>query len=281
MGRFHDAMKRELAFRGYAARTCRSYLYCMRRLVAHYRRSPDLLSKEEVVDYLRDLAEKGVSASTFNQSVSALRVFYGGVLKRDWSLRDVRYQRTAQRLPVVLSRDEARCLLDAARSTRDQALLQIAYSGGLRISEILHLTVDDIDSGRMTIRVVQGKGRKDRYVPLSTTLLATLRLYWKEARPRGHLFPGQKTNRPLDATTVGRMIGETAARARIHKHVTFHVLRHSYATHLMEAGVSVKTIQVLLGHRSLATTERYTHVAGDYLKGTQSPLDSLELRSER
>jgi len=275
MGQHREAMERELALRGYAVRTCETYLGCMRRLVSHCGRSPDKLSEDEVVEYFRSLASKHVSTSTFNQSVSAARVFFGGVLKREWSLGGVRYQRAPQRLPVVLSREEVHRLIEASASLRDRALLEIGYGAGLRINETLRLLVTDIDSQRMTIRVFQGKGKKDRYVPLPQKLLETLRSYYKQARPQRYLFPSRKTGRPLHSTTVGRILERTLRCARIQKAATFHTLRHSFATHQIEAGVSIRVVQTLLGHSSLFTTQRYTHVAGDYLKTTTSPLDTL------
>ena len=153
--------------------------------------------------------------------------------------------------------------------------MELAYSAGLRLGEVLHLKVSDIDSERMVIRVEQGKGKKDRNVMLADSLLATLRAYWKQERPREWLFPGQDGRQPLNATIFQRAFVVAKQAARIEKQVSFHSLRHSFATHLMESGVSVRTIQALLGHRSLNTTQRYTHVAGDYLRETRSPLDSL------
>jgi len=153
--------------------------------------------------------------------------------------------------------------------------MEIGYSGGLRLSEVLHLRLTDIDSQQMAIRIQQGKGRKDRNVILSRVLLETLRRYWKERRPRSWLFPGHRGNRPLHETVIQRAFTEARRRAHIDKDVTFHSLRHTFATHLMESGVAPRTIQALLGHRSLSTTQRYTHVAGDYLRTTASPLDLL------
>lgn len=274
MGVHGDAMETRMLARGFAPRTRSVYLGWMRRLVRFSRTAADELSEQQALEYIADLARRGRSSSTINQAVSAIKFFYAEVVVREWAL-STRYQRSPQRLPVVLSREEVRRLLEAASGLRERAAMEIAYSAGLRLSELLHLRIGDIDSERMVIHVKQGKGKKDRDVMLSGALLKTLRAYWRQARPSGLLFPGHDARRPLNASVLQRGFAAAKQAARIEKDVTFHSLRHSFATHLMESGVSVRTIQALLGHRSLGTTERYTHVAGSYLKQTQSPLDTL------
>ncbi|MGC2777566.1 MAG: site-specific integrase [Bradyrhizobium sp.] len=274
MGKHGDAMREAMALRGLAARTQKVYLGWMRRLVQQSRRTADELSESDVRSFLLRLTDGKRSASTFNQAVSAFAFFYREVVPREWP-REVQLQRAPQRLPVTLSADEVRRLLDAASTLRERAMMEIAYSGGLRLGEVLRLKVTDIDSGQMVIRVERGKGGKDRQVMLAASLLETLRAYWKEKRPRTWLFPGQGGKRPLHPTMVQRAFTVAKQAARIDKPVSFHSLRHSFATHLMESGVNVRTIQALLGHRSLGTTERYTHVAGAYLRETRSPLDRL------
>ena len=273
MGKHSDAMREAMALRGFAARTQKAYLGWMRRLVKQTRRTADELSESEMRSFLLRLTDEKRSVSTINQAISAFAFFYGEVIPREWRL--VGYQRAPQRLPVTLSADEVRRLLDAAASLRERAIMEIAYSGGLRLGEVLRLKVTDIDSSRMVIRVERGKGGKDRNVMLATSLLETLRAYWKQKKPRTWLFPGQGGKRPLHPTMVQRTFTVAKQAARIDKPVSFHSLRHSFATHLMESGVNVRTIQALLGHRSLGTTERYTHVAGAYLRETRSPLDRL------
>jgi integrase/recombinase XerD len=276
MGQYRDAMARELALRGYAPRTQSAYLLRMRRLVRHFGRSPDQLSEDDVMEYFRSLASSGTSTSTFNQSLSAARIFFGGVLKRDWKVNRLNYHKAPRRLPEVLNREEVRRLLDAAESLRERALYQIAYGAGLRIDEAIRLRVGDIDSSRMLIRVHRGKGNKDRYVPLPATVLDTLRDYYRQARPKHFLFPSpKKPDQPIHVTSIQRAIQLALRRAQIEKRATYHTLRHSFATHQLEAGVKPHVLRELLGHRSLATTERYVHVAGDYLKATPNPLDSL------
>jgi site-specific recombinase XerD len=274
MGKHSDAMREAMALRGLAPRTQKAYLGWMRRLVKASGKPADELSQSDLRTFLIRLTDGKRSASTFNQAVGAFAFFYREVVPREWP-RDFQLQRAPQRLPVTLSADEVRRLLDAASNLRERAIMEIAYSGGLRLGEVLRLKVTDIDSGQMVIRVERGKGGKDRQVMLAASLLETLRAYWKEKRPRTWLFPGQGGKRPLHPTMVQRAFTVAKQAARIHKPVSFHSLRHSFATHLMESGVNVRTIQALLGHRSLGTTERYTHVAGAYLRETRSPLDRL------
>lgn len=273
MGKHSDAMREAMALRGFAAPTQKAYLGWMRRLVKQSRRTADELGESEVRSFLLRLTDDKRSVSTINQAISAFAFFYSEVIPRDW--RPVGYQRAPQRLPVTLSAEEVRRLLDAAPSLRQRAIMEVSYSSGLRLGEVLRLKVTDIDSGRMVIRVERGKGGKDRTVMLAGSLLETLRAWWKQERPRTWLFPGQGDERPLNPTIVQRAFTVAKEAARIDKPVSFHSLRHSFATHLMESGVNVRTIQALLGHRSLGTTERYTHVAGAYLRETRSPLDRL------
>ena len=274
MGKHSDAMREAMALRGFAPRTQKAYLGWMRRLVKQSRRMADELSESDLRTFLIGLTDGKRSVSTFNQAVSAFAFFYREVVPREWP-RVVQLQRAPQRLPVTLSADEVRRLLDSVSTLRERAMMEIAYSGGLRLGEVLRLKVTDIDSSRMVIRVERGKGGKDRTVMLAASLLETLRAYWKQKKPRTWLFPGQGGERPLNPTMVQRAFTVAKQAARINKPVSFHSLRHSFATHLMESGVNVRTIQVLLGHRSLGTTERYTHVAGAYLRETRSPLDRL------
>jgi integrase/recombinase XerD len=280
MGAMREAMLGEMALRGFAARTQRTYVGWMVRLVSQTRVPAERLSESQVRAYLAGLSRSGLSASTMNQGISAIRFFFNEVLHREWPL-EIRYQRAPQRVPVTLSPEEVARLLKAVPGLRERAAMEIAYAAGLRLSEVLRLKLSDIDSQRMILRVEQGKGKKDRNVMLSPALLQTLRTYWKQCRPRVWLFPGHGGKRPLHATLLQRAFRQAKDRARITKPVSFHSLRHSFATQLLESGVNVRTIQALLGHRSLATTQRYTHVAGDYLRQTRSPLDALNRVSSR
>ena len=280
MGASRDAMVGEMRLRGFAARTQRSYLGWMIRLVRHVRVPADRVSEQQARGYLSELSRRGLSASTINQAISAVRFFFNEVLRRKWDL-EIHYQRAPQRVPVTLTAEEVSRLLAAVPSLRERTAMEIAYAAGLRLGEVPNLKLTDIDSGRMIVRVNQGKGKKDRNVMLSPALLETLRSYWRASRPRVWLFPSPSGKGPLNATVIQRAVAQAKVQARIGKPVSFHSLRHSFATHLLESGVNVRTIQALLGHRSLGTTQRYTHVAGDYLRTTKSPLDQLRQVSPR
>jgi integrase/recombinase XerD len=275
MGALREGMQREMALRGLAPRTQRVYLRWMVQLVKHSRLSPDLISETQVREYLAGLAQRGLSASSVNQAISAIAFFFRRVVPRQWEI-EVRYQRAPQRVPVILSVEEVARLLAAVPTLRERAAMELAYGGGLRLSEILHLKITDVDSTRMILRVEQGKGKKDRNVMLSPTLLETLRAYWRQSRPKVWLFPGHGTNRPMNASILQRAFRAAKEAAHITKPVSFHTLRHCFATHLLERGENVRSIQALMGHQSLSCTQRYMHVAGDYLRKTLSPLDTLK-----
>src|SRR3989449_2656163 len=280
MGAMREAMMREMALRGLAVKTQRTYVGWMARLVSQTRVPADQMMELQVRSYLADLSRTGLSASTLNQAINAVRFFFNGVLHRDWAL-EIHYQRAPQRVPVTLTPDEVGRLLAMVPGLRERVAMEIAYAAGLRLNEVLHLKLTDIDSQKMLIRVEQGKGKVDRNVMLAASLLKTLRAYWKERKPRGWLFPGKPPARPLNASVIQRAFIVAKQAARIAKPVSFHSLRHSFATQLLESGVNVRTIQALLGHRSLGTTQRYIHVAGDYLRQTPSPLDALRQISAR
>jgi site-specific recombinase XerD len=282
MGKFQDLMDRELRIRGLAENTRRSYLEKMRRFVRHFMRPPDQLTAEDVKQYQLFLAkDRRMTWSTFNVHVCALRFFYQHVLRVEWNVEHIPYQKTGKKLPVVLSGEEVVALLDAATNLKHRAILMTLYSAGLRVSEAVHLRLEDIDSQRMMILVGHGKGRKDRYVMLSGKLLETLRRYWLKSRPTPWLFPGQASGRPLAYRSVDRLFARAKERAGIRKRVCPHSLRHSFATHLLERGVNIRVIQRLLGHKSLRSTEVYTHVADSFIRDTKSPLDDLLPDTER
>jgi site-specific recombinase XerD len=273
---FRDAMERAMALRGFAPKTRSAYLSWVRRLIQFCRVVPDRLTNEHVRAYLLHLTqERKLAFSTFNQALNAARFFFLEVLKRPFVVEGLRYQRPPRRLPVVMNDEEVSRLLAAAVSLRDRALLETAYATGMRVGEVTRLLITDLDSGRMAIRVDQGKGRKDRYVMLSPSLLETLRAYWRESKPKLFLFPGVGGKKPLCISAAQKAFDRARLQAGIKKPVSFHTLRHSFATHLIESGTNVRTIQALLGHRSLQTTERYTHLAQNYLHQTTSPLDRL------
>jgi site-specific recombinase XerD len=268
-------MEEDLRIRGYSANTRASYLRCVRHFVRHFMRPPDQLTPEHIRQYQLYLTrDRQVSWPYFNQVVCALRFFYRQVLKTDWAVAQIPYQRTGRRLPEILSPQEVAALFRATANLKHRALLMTMYAGGLRVSEVTHLRVTDIDEQRGVIRIEQGKGRQDRYVMLSPHLLRVLQEYGRTRRPTTLLFPGP-TGRPLTRESVNRVFHQAQRRARITKHVYPSSLRHACATHLLESGTNIRVIQTLLGHRSLRTTQRYTHVATTYLQDTPSPLDRL------
>jgi len=265
----------DLRLRNYARRTIDTYVSRIVAFAKHFGRSPDLLGPDEVRAFQLHLLERRVSWSSFNQAVCALRFLYGITLGRPEQLPLLPYGKRPKTLPSVLSPDEVLRLLNAASPERDRVLLQVAYGCGLRLSELLHLQVGDIDSARMVIHVRQGKGAKDRLVPLSLRLLEELRAYWRRCRPRTWLFPGHKPDRPITSSNVQRRFGRLVKKVGLGKHCSMHTLRHSYATHLLEAGVDLLTLKALLGHRSLQTTAHYLHFSTHRLQRTPSLLDLL------
>lgn len=267
----------DLRVRNYSPRTIDAYVGGVAKFAKHFARSPDELGSEDLRAFQVHLVRTGTSWSQFNQIVCGLRFFFAVTLGRTEAVPFIPFGKRPRRLPAVLSPEEVAALLDAARPGRDRALLQTAYACGVRISELLHLRVPDIDSARMVVVVRHGKGAKDRLVPLSARLLGELRAFWQCYRPRTWLFPGGVADRPLHAGTVQRMFQRVRRRAGLVKAATVHTLRHSFATHLLEAGVDVFTLQRLLGHRSLATTALYLHVSRRHLERTPSLLDLIAL----
>jgi integrase/recombinase XerD len=267
----------DLRLRNYAARTIETYVGRIVAFAKHFGRSPDLLGPEEVRAFQLHLLERRVSWSSFNQAVCALRFLYGTTLGRPEQLPMIPYGKRPKTLPSVLAPQEVLRLLGAAQTPRDRIFLQVAYGCGLRLSELIHLHVTDIDSARMVIHVRQGKGAKDRLVPLSPRLLEELRAYWRRYRPRTWLFPGDKPDQPITGSNMQRRFGQLVKRVGLTKHCSLHTLRHSYATHLLEAGVDLLTLKTLLGHRTLETTTRYLHVNTQRLQQTPSLLDLLVL----
>jgi integrase/recombinase XerD len=271
----------DLQLRNLSPNTQTAYVRAVARLAQYYHKSPDLLQYEEVRAYLVHLVqEQKVTVSYYNQVRAALKFLYHVTLGRSWVMERIACQKKEKRLPVVLSRAEIAQFFAAIRRLKYRALFMTIYAAGLRVSEAVQLRISDIDSQRMVIRVSQGKGRKDRYVMLSPKLLEVLRAYWKAYRPTEWLFPGKDRSRPLLRQTVHEGCQRIARRAGLTKRVTVHSLRHSFATHLLEAGVDIRTIQTLLGHRNLRTTALYTYVSMDRVVATKSPLDLLELPPE-
>jgi integrase/recombinase XerD len=268
-------MIEDMTVRNLSPATQRSYVSAVSKFSRFFGRSPDRLTLEDVRTFQVHLAGKGVAWASLNQTVAALRFFYGVTLGMAEVPERIAYAREPRRLPVVLSADEVVRFLEAVPGLKARTALTTAYAAGLRVSEVTGLRVGDIDSGRMLIHVVNGKGGKERYVMLSAQLLGILRTYWRLARPTHWLFPGRDTGRPIEPTVLHAACRSARAAAGIGKKVTVHILRHSFATHLLESGVDIRVIQVLLGHRKLDTTAVYTRVALKAIREVTSPLALL------
>ena len=260
-----------------------AYLRSVIKLTRFLGRSPDTASADELRQFQLHLAQNGVSNKTINATITGLRFFFETTLDDRQALRKMSTIRDPRKLPVILSPNEVKRLLEATTNLKYKAALATAYGAGLRASEVTHLKVTDIDSQRMILRVEQGKGSKDRNAMLSPTLLALLRQWWRVAQAQrrmlkgGWLFPGQNPVNPLTTRQLRRAMEASVKLAGLEKHVSLHSLRHAFATHLLEQGVDIRLIQVLLGHKKLETTAMYSQVATRTLRDTHSPLEALSL----
>jgi site-specific recombinase XerD len=277
-------MLEELQRRNYSAVTTRNYLRVVTDFAKYFGKSPDKLGLNELRTYQAYLLQdRKLTPGTVVNRVAGLRFFFVKTLKRHQYREFLPYPKDRRRLPTVLSREEVSRLINAAGNLFRRTLLMTLYGTGMRRSELAHLKVSDIDSLRMIIRVVAGKGGKDRDLPLSPALLEILREYWRWRKPRLYLFPTRtyrrRLDQPISDKTVWIVCSEAARRAGIRKRVTPHTLRHSWATHLLEAGTDLRTIQVLLGHGDLETTAQYLHLSQRHLQAVTNPLDSLSLSS--
>ena len=272
----------DMRVRNLSAATQRSYTKYTSDYAAFFNASPEVLDSSHVREFqLHLMNDRKLSWGAFNVAVCALRFLYRVTLGCSWGVVSIPYPRRPRKLPVVLSLDEVQQFFAAIDSLRYRAILITAYSAGLRISEVVRLQVTDIDSSRMVMRIEQGKGNKDRYVMLAPPLLNLLRAYWKAVRPATWLFPSTRhPNRHISTAAVADACRKTRYCSGLKKAVTVHLLRHSFATHLLEAGTDLRTIQLLLGHRSLATTAVYTHVARTTVCATPSPLERLSIQSK-
>lgn len=276
MGEMRRRMEKELKLRGLSPRTGQTYLRIVHNYVKYYRRPAENMGVGEARAYVLHLIEeKGLSRSSIIQAVCALRFFYQKVLRQQLELDLLPLQKRRRTVPSPISEREVAALLEAESDLKNRAILMIFYSGGLRLQEALQLRPVDIDSAGMRIRIRAGKGNKERYVMLSSTLLDTLRTYFKQYKPEKWLFYGKTKADPVNSRSVQKMIHKAAAAAGIRKRVTAHILRHSFATHLLDRGTNLRYIQDLLGHRSIKTTMIYTHVSRRTLTEVISPLDWL------
>ena len=276
MGKLREQMKMDLKLKGYSPKTQAAYLGYMKKFVRYFGRSPAKMGEEEIREYLYHLVtERDLGDSSINSAYSALKFFYETTLCRDWNVAKIPRRKTEKRLPVVLDGSEIKQLLAVTTNLKHRALLMTTYSAGLRVSETAHLKVCDVDSKRMQLRVAQGKGKKDRYALLSPVTLNLLRDYWRQYRPFSWLFPGRSPERPISTRSIQKVFKDAKRKAGIKKPATVHTLRHSFATHLLEAGTDIYRVQKLMGHTSPKTTAIYIHLRRQDLLKVVSPLDSL------
>lgn len=278
MSTLRQRMNEAMVLRGFAERTKATYLACISGLAKYYGRSPDQLDAAAIQAYLLHLiSERKLAYASVNQAVCAIRFLFAVVLGQQEVAFDIPMAKVPKRLPQILTREEIGHLLAHGRDIRARTLLTTTYAAGLRLSEVCNLQLSDIESSpeRMCLKVRQGKGGKDRYTLLSPRLLETLRLYWRVARPKRWLFPNYGGDGPLYNTTAQRIYHAARSAAGIERGGGIHTLRHAFATHLLEAGVDIHTIQCLLGHGHVSTTMRYFHLAQSRLTGTTSPLELL------
>jgi site-specific recombinase XerD len=277
MGKLHDQMKEDLLLKAYSPHTMRNYLRCARHFAKHYMRSPEVMGEQEIRGFLLHLVrDRKVSPATLDMYVNALKFLYNVTLKRPEAVQGLAHPKRPKTLPVILSPEEVLRIFGAIRSVKHKAIMATAYAAGLRISEVCGLRLADIDSQRRRIHVRAGKGKKDRYVMLGESLLDLLRQYYRKARPQGeYLFPGYKPHRPICTTAVRQVLRKVIQETGLAKKVTMHTLRHCFATHLLERGTDIRILQVLLGHSSIRTTLRYTHITDPLVQKLVSPLDLI------
>ncbi|MBK6743780.1 MAG: site-specific integrase [Hydrogenophilales bacterium] len=271
----------DMRMRKFGEKTQLDYVRAVRNFTKYLGRPPDTASVEDLRNYQLHLVDHGTSPASLNSAISGLKFFFNVTLDRPEVMAKMQPVHLPRKLPVILSPDEVKRLIAAAGNLKHQTALAVAYGTGLRVNEVVALKVGDIDSQRMTLRVEQGKGQKDRYAMLPPVLLERLRTWWLVARAQGKmldggwLFPGLNPVEPLSARQLNRAIHAAALDAGIEKHISMHSLRHAFATHLLEQRVDIRLIQVLLGHKKLETTALYAQVATDILREVVSPLERL------
>lgn len=279
MGELYQKTEQDLVIRNLAPATRKEYLRCCRNFARYHMRSPREMGLPEIKEFLGQLVREGAGPETLKMHVAGVKFLYGVTLDRQQVADKIPWPKIPHRQPDILSLSEVERLLAAGAENLIPSTVEMtAYAGGLRISEACRLRPEDIDSSRMLIHVRQGKGKKDRFVMLSEQLLHVLRAYWKQVRPEGGwMFPGRKKGEPISRSAVGKALKAAAQKAGIRKRVTPHLLRYSFATHLLEAGADIRVIQVLLGHSSIRTTARYTKVSARHVASVKSPLDRIRV----
>ncbi|MBI3863736.1 MAG: site-specific integrase [Planctomycetia bacterium] len=277
MGRLRDRMEQDLILKGFEATTRRNYVLYCRKFAAHFGRSPEELGEADLREFLLHLIQvERVSYGTYRQIVAALKFLYEVTMKRSGVITRIPFPRHRRPpLPRVLRKDQIAILFAALKHPKYRAVLATCYAAGLRIKEACQLQIEDIDSRRMVIRVRSGKGAKERYTILSPRLLNLLREYWKIERPTDWLFPGQRGKKPVSPASVRNVLKRAREQVGLGSWCTPHVLRHSFATHLLEAGTDLAVIKALLGHESIKTTCLYTHVSTKHIRTVTSPIDGL------
>jgi integrase/recombinase XerD len=275
MGELRNQMEMDMRLRRFSPKTIACYLACMKGVARHFRKSPAELVDEEIRAYLHHLMEeRKVSQSVLVQTYSALKFFFEKTLQKQWNAFRIPRCKQRRKLPGVLTREEVELILSATKNLKHRAILMTIYSAGLRIGEVTRLKVSDIDSGRMMIRVNEGKGLKDRYTLLGERNLEMLRCYWKAYRPLEWLFPGRNASCPVSTSAIQRVFKTSLEKAGIKKKASVHTLRHCFATHLLESGTDLYYIQRLLGHKSAGTTSVYLHITGKDIGKIKSPIDT-------
>jgi integrase/recombinase XerD len=270
-------MLEDLQIRNYAPTTIDAYIRCVAEFAKHFGKSPELLGPEQIREYqLHLIKEKGVKQSSYIQAICGLRFLYTNTLHLQVGIERIPLPRYEKKLPVILSPAEVKLLLEAPKNLAQRAILTTMYAAGPRVSEVARLTAPDIDSARGVIWIRGGKGHKDRQTLLPPKLLELLRVYWRWKQPQDWLFPGGKPGQPISCESIFKACQKAARDAGISKAVHPHSLRHAFATHLLEAGENLRTIQILLGHSKLETTARYLHVADTAVRSTISPLERLD-----
>lgn len=278
MSTLRKQMIQQMQLKGRSSVTIKSYVSIIAQIAYYYRTPADLLTIDQIRDFiLLNINEKQRSKSWMNMTISAVKILFCEVLKREWNRLDLPRPGVANKVPVILSKDEVQRIINSKTNVKHRAILVLTYSGGLRLGEVSTLKIADIDSSRMLIHVKKAKGDKERYTILSSTALDLLRIYYRLYKPKEWLFEGRIPHSALSKRTVQVIFKQALKKSKVRKDVGIHSLRHSFATHLLEQGVALPIIQQMMGHKSLRTTSGYLHVQQNSIQGVKSPLDSLSI----